>query len=446
MMKRRELLCAGGTALLAPLAGATPAAAPSPANSPDRLNEALRTLATDERYPLAGVSVLLMRSGKVVQDAQVGHRHYAPDLPIDRDTLFRVASISKLITGLGALRLAEMGKLDLDADIRDVLGVRVRNPNFPKDQISAAMLMSHLSSLRDDGGIAFPADVSLLDKLNAEGSKSWSADHGPRWFAYCNLNYGLLATVMEKASGQRFDQLMRELVLTPLGMFGGFNAIDFSEMERNNTATPYRKQRIEPGKDGKEDREVWDATAPWRPQADDWAVNPPKPIANLDAYVPGRNGTLFGPQGGLRTRVGDLGTVLAMFMNGGMHQGKRFLKKSSLDRMFSESWRHEMSKGNGDNFGGEFLAWGTGAQHFIDKSGPGWGDRLLQRGGVQAWGHLGFAYGVQAGIMVDAARQHGIVYVMSGHAADPQSHRGRFSSFPVWEEQLHDLLWNAVLA
>ncbi|XHS76632.1 serine hydrolase domain-containing protein [Burkholderiaceae bacterium UC74_6] len=444
-MKRRELLSAGGALLLAPLAGAAHAAA----DKPTALEDALRAVVEDERYPLAGLSTLVMRSGRIVQEAQFGQRHYAPELPITRDTLFRVASISKFVVGLGAMRLVEQGKLDLDADIGDVLGVRLRNPAFPKDQISVSMLLSHTSSLRDDAGIAFPADVSLIDKLNAEGSKSWSADHGPRWFAYCNLNYGLLATLMEKVTGQRFDQLMRELVLTPLGMLGGFNALTLSEMERSNVATLYRKQRVEPAKEGsdsKEDREIWDATAPWRAQTDDWTVSPPKPIANIDAYVPGRNGTLFGPQGGLRTRVSDLGAVMAMLMNGGMHQGKRFLKKSSIDRMFSEVWRHEMSKGNGDNFAGEFLAWGTGAQHFIDKTGPGWGDRLLEKGGVQAWGHLGFAWGLQAGFMIDASRTRGIIYVSSGHAADPQSHRGRFSSFPQWEEKVHDLLWTTAVA
>lgn len=449
MMKRRDLISASGALVLAPLAGAMPAATRT-AGNPNALSDGLRALVEDERYPLAGLSTLAMRSGRVVQEAQFGQRHHAddhgPDLPIDRDTLFRVASISKFITGFAVLRLVEMGKLDLDADVGEVLGVRLRNPNFPNDQISVSMLLSHTSSLRDDGGIAFPAEVSLIDKLNAEGNKSWAADHGPRWFTYCNLNYGLLATVMEKVSGQRFDKLMRELVLNPLGMLGGFNTSEFSEVERANSAVLYRKQRVEPGKDGQEDREIWDVSAPWRPQSDNWLAALPKPIANIDAYVPGRNGSLFGPQGGLRTRVSDLATVMAMLMNGGMHQGKRFLKKASIDRMFSEQWRHELVKGNGDTYEGAYQAWGISAEHFIDRSGPGWGDRLITTGGLEAWGHRGFAYGLQAGFMLDAARQRGMIYVISGHAANPETHRGRFSSFPMWEEKLHDLLWPAAAA
>jgi len=432
-MNRRELM-ASGAALLSP--GAAFAAKPA-------LDARLQQLLTDAQFPLAGLSVLLMRSGKVVHEAQFGQRHFAPDLPVTRDTLFRVASISKLITALSALRLAEQGKLDLDADIGEVLGRRLRNPKFPQDIIHVRDLLSHTSSLRDEGGIAFAPGVSLLDHLDKPG-KSWDEDHGPGWFAYCNLGYGLLATVMEKVSGQRFDQLMQELVMAPLGLQGGFNGMRFNEAERANVGTLYRKQRIVEGK------EVWDAQAPWAVQADDWQAEPPKDPEGLDGYALATNGTVFGPQGRLRTRVADLGSVMAMMMSGGLHpgqgKGQRFLKKASLDRMFSERWRHDMALGNGDNFGGEFLAWGIGAQHFIDKSGPGWGDRLIAKGGLQAWGHLGFAYGLQGAFMLDASRQHGIIYVMSGHAAEPTRNRGRFSSFAVWEERLHELLWSAVLA
>ena len=435
-MRRRELLAASGGAAL--LAGSGVASA---ANA--SLDARLQQLLADERFPLAGLSVLLMRSGKVVHEGFFGQRHFkdehAPDLPVTRDTLFRVASISKLITGLGALRLAEMGKLDLDADIGTVLGRSVRNPKFPQDVIHVRDLLSHISSLRDDGGIAFAPGVSLLDHLSRT-PKCWDDEHPPGWFAYCNLNYGLLATVMEKVGGKRFDLLMQELVIAPLGMQGGFNGMSFNEGERANIGTLYRKQRIVEGK------EVWDASAPWAVQADDWLAEAPKDPEGLDTYAIGTNGTVFGPQGRLRTRVSDLGTVMAMMMNGGLHKGQHFLKKASLDRMFSERWRHDMALGNGDNFGGEFLAWGIGAQHFIDKSGPGWGDRLIEKGGLQGWGHLGFAYGLQAGFMLDASRQHGIVYVMSGHAAEPTRSRGKFSSFAVWEERLHELLWTAALS
>ena len=426
MIQRRDLLAASGALLLSPLARAADA----------KLDAELRAVVEDAQFPLASLSVLVMREGRVTHEAQFGRRHVAPDLPVDAETLFRVASISKLVTGLGVMRLVEQGLLNLDADVGDLLGKPVRNPAFPHEPIRVRSLMSHQSSLRDEGGIAFDIKTNLVDELGSN-SKCWDKEHAPGWFAYCNLNYGLLATVMEKVSGQRFDVLMRERVLKPLGMRGGFNAVDFSEAERASVATLYRKQRIV------DDKEVWDLAAPWAVQADDWIVEPPKDPAGLDSYVPGTNGTLFGPQGRLRTRVRDLGTAMAMLLKGGVHEGKPFLKSSSVEALLSERWRHELSAFNGDNFGGEFQAWGTGLQHFIDRSGPGWGDRLRPQGGLFAWGHLGFAYGLQAGLMFEPARQSGIVYVLGGHSADPQKHRGRFSSFPVWEEKLHTILWHA---
>jgi CubicO group peptidase (beta-lactamase class C family) len=425
-LSRRELMAAFGALSLSPFAQA--------ADPP--LDDALKALVDDAQFPLAGLSVLVTRGGRVVHEAQFGMRHFGPDLPVTRDTLFRVASISKLVTGLGALRLAEMGKLDLEADVGELLGKPVRNPAFPHEPVRVRSLMTHQSSLRDEGGIAFDAPVMLVDEL-ARNGKCWDAEHAPGWFAYCNLNYGLLATVMEKVSGQRFDLLMNDLVLKPLGLAGGFDAMALSDAERANTATLYRKQQIVDGK------EVWNAAGPWVAQTDDWLAQPPQVKPGLEAYVPGTNGTLFSPQGGLRTRVADLGRVMAMLLAGGVLEGKRFLQPKSVEALTTERWRHELAAANGDNFGGEFQAWGLGAQHFIDRSGPGWGDRLRPQGGLFAWGHLGFAYGLQAALMFDPARQAGIVYVINGHSAEPLKHRGRFSSFDVWEEKLHTTLWHA---
>lgn len=65
----------------------------------------------------------------------------------------------------------------------------------------------------------------------------------------------------------------------------------------------------------------------------------------------------------------------------------------------------------------------------------------MPRGGQQARGHLGFAYGLMSGLMLDPARRCGIVYAISGTGADPEAHPGRYSRFPLWEERLQGLLW-----
>jgi CubicO group peptidase (beta-lactamase class C family) len=79
----------------------------------------------------------------VAGDAGVAGRAVTIDDPA------RVASISKLVVAIGVMRLVEQGKLDLDRDVNDYLGWRVRNPAFPDAPITLRALLSHQSGLRD---------------------------------------------------------------------------------------------------------------------------------------------------------------------------------------------------------------------------------------------------------------------------------------------------------
>lgn len=432
-MKRREVLSLIGAA------AALPGCATSSAS--EEVNAALRRIVEDATQPLSGLSVLVQGAdGRVLHEAQFGRRYIAPgaDLPINRDTLFRVASVSKIVTALAVMRLVEAGKLDLEADVSQYLGYPLRNPNFPAHAISVRLLLSHQSSLTDAGGLYLSAGQTMQGALAPGGShaRGWAQRTPPgTYFQYCNLAYGVLASVIERASGQRFDQFAAREVLAPLGMEGGFDGAQLTDYQRANTAVLYRKQGA---------NDVWDLNGPWVAQADDFRAQPPQPMPGLDSYVLGSNGSLFGPQGRLRTRVQDLGRMMTMLQKGGIAaDGKRFLKPESVAALCTERWRYDASAKNGDNLGGWFLAWGLGLQHYSDRSeGPGFGDRLRARGGIEAWGHQGFSYGLQAGFQFSPQAGVGIVYVVGGHAADPWKNKGRFSAAPAWEERINDLLWS----
>ncbi len=433
-LSRRDLLLGSAAGVLL-LAGC------APSRRDIELGQELEALVNDPFQPLSGLSVLVQRQGRTVYEAQFGRRYIGPlganaDLPITPDTLFRVASLSKAVLGLGVMRLVDAGKLDVEADISDVLGYQLRNPNFPDVPLTPRMLLSHTSSLTDEGGLAVPIGGTMQAHLAAD-SKNWARTRPGSFFQYSNFCYGLLASLIERASGLRFDVFMQQQVLGPLGMQGGYDAAQLTPQVQAQVAALYRKQ-------GKDD--VWNAAGPWVAQADDFRAEPPKPQPGLEGYVLGSNGSLFGPQGRLRTRVRDLGAITAMLNAGGvMANGQRFLSKASVDAMTTERWRFDEAAKNGDNLGGEFQAWGMGLQHYIDRSAPHWGDRLVSQGALQAWGHLGFSYGLQAGLMFDPASQSAIVYVIGGHSAEPGANRGRFSSYPAWEEQVHQRLWDAAL-
>ena len=401
------------------------------------LDRELAAIAADAECPLASLSVIAVRDGEVVHQRAFGRRFIDPaaraDKPADTGTLYRIASISKLVTALGVMKLVEDARLSLDEDIGHYLGYPVRNPHFPGVAITLRMLLTHTSSLRDDGGYSWPAGAQLREMLTPGGKLHgtgaiWSAQAAPgRWFSYANLPWGIAGTVMEKVAGERFDRLMKRLVLEPLGLRGGYNPAEFDVA---NLATLYRKATAG-------DEQVWDPAGPWVAQVDDYSTASPVSRAR-DGYEIGSNGTLFGPQGGLRASAGDLGRVMRMLMNGGELDGRRLLAKETVDAMLARQWTRAPTNGEADygSHRGRFNAWGLGNQHFLDVTGPDFGDRLVEDAAFPASGHLGDAYGLMGTFAFDRASRSGLAFLAGGTGCDPEKQRGRYSAAARFEERI----------
>lgn len=407
-----------------------------------------QTLAAIVAHPtqtLASLSVLAIKDGKVVYEKQFGRRyidrdHPEKDVPADAKTLYRIASVSKMVASVGTMILVEQGKLDLDADISRYLGFKVRNPNFPGVAISTRMLMSHTSSLRDDAGYNFPVGVSMQSFLvpgaaNYGDGSQWakaSADVNKapgQFFNYVNLNWGIIGSVMEAASGQRFDHFMRDSLLRPLGIAGGYNPEELSPEELSNVAVLYRKK--------KENDTVWNIAGPWIVQVDDYHAKPPAKRAGLESYVLGSNATLFSPQGGLRVSVQGLGRLMQMLMNQGELDGVRVLQAASIKTLLNEQWRYDEKRKNGDTDKGLFLSWSLGFQQFTDVSAPHYGDRLVNLAPkFTGFGHLGEAYGLNSGFFFDPKTGNGMIFAIGGLSADSETTFGEYSSLSPWEEKI----------
>ncbi|HTD04637.1 MAG TPA: serine hydrolase, partial [Undibacterium sp.] len=229
---------------------------------------------------------------------------------------------------------------------------------------------------------------------------------------------------------------MRQAVLGPLKIAGGYNPEELTQADIANLAVLYRKQ----GSD-----EVWNTAGPWVVQTDDYRGKLPARRKDLESYVPGSNATLFSPQGGLRISTGGLARLMLMLMNGGQLDGVRVLSPGSVNAMLSEQWRYDSSRKNGDNYQGLFQAWGLGAQRFSDVSAVHFGDRVVAGGGFRAYGHLGFAYGLNSGFIFDPVGRNGMIYIIGGVGADPDKHRGEYSSLNIWEEQVLDGLYRGAI-
>ncbi len=431
------------------------AADPKPAWGP-KLDGELRAIADDPAYPLSGISVIAVRGGEVAYEFQHGRRRIdeanpANDRPVDAMTLFRVASISKLVTTLGVLRLVEAGKLDLDRDVSGYLGWRLRNPHFPEEAVTLRMLLAHTSSMRDGAGYFWDRTHRLRDalvpggKLYGEG-KAWSGEAKPgERFQYANLPWGVIGEAMEAVTGERFDRLMKRLVLEPLGMMGGYNPAEFSRTEIVHLATLYRKRENLPNGE-----EIWRSpTGRWYAQVDDLAHEAPVSRAGPD-YVPGTNGTLMAPQGGLRTNARGLLRVMRMLMDGGTIDGRVLLKPATVEAFFARAWTHEAA-GNSGSCASEsgrprlLNAWGLGNQHFLDVSGPGCGDRLVEGGGFTGVGHLGEAWGLNGVFVLDRKTRDGMIVLVGGVARDPETFPGRYSAHYRHEERLMTTLYRGAL-
>ncbi|MBC7505746.1 MAG: beta-lactamase family protein, partial [Sandarakinorhabdus sp.] len=342
-----------------------------------------KTLATPG---LSGLVVVVADKHGIVRSEAFGTATIDPPRALTPATPLRVASISKAVVAIGIMRLVEAGRLDLDSDVSRWLGWRLRNPAFPEAPVTLRQLLSHTSGVVDGPGYNFPLGAALQDELGGR----WSdAPPGGR-FAYANLNYGIIATVMEAATGERFDRLMTRLVLAPLRLDAGYNWSGASGAAIATAATLYRT--------GKDETD-WHPDGPWVAQVDDLhGVRPACPVrtsggCDIAAYVPGTNGTLFSPQGGLRISALGLATIGRMLLGQGKVDGVRLLSPVSVQTLITPVWQAS-GRAQDDTYGGEMLCYGPGL-HCLT------GGHDAPVAGARWWGHLGEAYGLLAGLWVD---------------------------------------------
>jgi len=399
------------------------------------LDTELASIVNDPGLQLASLSVVVIRAGQRVYEGAFGRRYIGngilPDKPATPDTLYRIASISKMMTTLGLMRLVEAGRMELDADVSSYLGFRLRNPHFPERAITLRTLLTHRSSLRDEAGYSWPLATALKDVLG--DPKTFSSRAGPGdYFSYCNLGWGVIGTAMERVTGERFDLLMQRLLLQPLGISAGYNVSLLPQSALDRLATLYRKRTV--------DTEVWNPDGPWIAQVDDYSAKPPAPPAGIDTYIPGTNATPFSPTGGLRISARDMGVVMRMLMNGGVHAGRRLFERATLERMFARQWTHDGT--NGDSLGGFFNAWGLGNAQFPDRPGM----RLVEGSGFEAVGHLGDAYGLRSVFAADLARGNGVIVLAGGVSSDPERDKGRYSALARYEERILTALYRHAIA
>lgn len=363
----------------------------------------------DARAPqLSGVIGVVADRNRILRAEAHGLADIAANRPLKTDSVLRVASISKLVVAIAVWRLVEQGRLDPDRDVSDYLGWRLRHPAHPDVPVTLRRLLSHTSGIVDGPGYGFALEEQLKDKLTPQ---HWGSGAPGKRFEYANLNYGIIATVMEAATGERFDRLMTRLVLAPLTIDAGYNWQGASDAAIARAAVLYRKGA---------DETAWNPAGPWVAQVDDLkgqrAACPVRSTAGCDlaAYRPGGNGTIFSPQGGLRIALPDLARIGQLLLRGGEVSGVRLLKPATVKAMLTPVWQAGQGV-PGDDYHGQMLCYAAGPQCLSGRAGA-----TDQPVPGAAWvGHLGEAYGLLAGLWVDRAKDRVMAYALTGTAADP---------------------------
>lgn len=318
-----------------------------------------------QETPVVGLSVAVVKGNRVIYAHSFGFMDLENRIPLTNDNIFRIASISKSFSATSIMQLAENGKLSLDDDVGDLLGFPVRNPKFPGTIITLRMLLSHRSSINDSQGY-FSLDAIDPSK-NADGSKCYNDYEPGKGYQYCNLNYNLTGTIIEKISGERFDQYVKKHITDPLGLKAGY-CVD--SLDASSFAKIY-EYRADSSK-------FIHAPAAYAPRS-----------TEIAAYVMGRSTPVFSPTGGMKISAVDLARYMVMHSRMGRFEDGRIISKKSAGMM-----RTVLSEKEG--YGLALLTT----------------DKLIS--GERMLGHTGSAYGLYSAMFWHPKKKFGFIVISNG--------------------------------
>jgi len=181
-------------------------------------------------------NVLIAKGKEIIYQKSFGVGIKETNKPLNDSSLFQLASVSKVITGVAALLLFEQGKLNLDSKVSDIL------TDFPYKNITVKQLLSHRSGLPNytyfcgeflDDSVCTLSNQLMLDIIVKHQPKCY-LNPGLR-FNYCNTNFALLAIIIEKVSGKSYSDFLKEELFQPLGMNHSYTALNIDSAKEHIT-------------------------------------------------------------------------------------------------------------------------------------------------------------------------------------------------------------------
>lgn len=187
-----------------------------------------------------GGAFLVAKEGEVVYERYYGVQQKTTQVPVSEQTYFRCASVTKLVTGIGLMKMMDEGLLAPDEDISTYLGYTVTNPRYPDTPITLRMLMSHTAGLNENS--SYSAKSSLLrDMIDVERkARANFKDVKPgTQYAYSNFGAGITGAIVESVTGMDVSSYMRQMLFAPLGIDAAYHATQLESTE--DISATYKK-------------------------------------------------------------------------------------------------------------------------------------------------------------------------------------------------------------
>ena len=317
-----------------------------------------------QELDVAGLAVAVVKNNKLIYSHSFGKKSIENNIALQNDDIFRIASISKSFAATSIMQLVDAKKISLDDDFGDLVGFKIRNPKFPEDVITLRMVLSHTSSINDSQGYF---NLEVIDpKKNPAWEKCYTDKRPSTGYLYCNLNFNMVGAVIERVTGQRYDDYVKINILKPLGLYGGYS-IDSLDAQRLVSLYEYthtKKHQL--------------STSAYAPRREE-----------LAKYRLGFSTPVLSPTGGMKISATDLAKYMMMHMNYGKVGSTKIMSKKSAKHM-------QTPLSDEENYGLALLTT----------------DKLID--GVTLTGHTGSAYGLYSAMFFNPKEKFGIVVITNG--------------------------------
>lgn len=191
----------------------------------ERVDEVFRATKT------VGGAFVVAQHGEIVYERYYGEQQKTTHVPVTENTYFRGASVTKLVTGIGLMKMMDEGILDPDEDISTYLGYTVRNKRFMKTPITLRILMSHTAGLVENASFARKASIlsDMIDVKKKASANFKKAVKPGSEYTYSNFGAGITGAIVESVTGMDVSSYMRQTLFEPLGIDAAYSATQLAE-------------------------------------------------------------------------------------------------------------------------------------------------------------------------------------------------------------------------